>query len=96
MDGEGRSWTFPVYIIHNELADGFPGDEDELPADGGFIFKGLQREGVLAANPSLQQFVDAAMDEQVAVEKLTVEEHNNTDQSAPALSANAGVEDEAN
>ncbi|KAG8055945.1 hypothetical protein GUJ93_ZPchr0001g30415 [Zizania palustris] len=35
MDGEGRSWTFPVYIIGNVLADGFPADEDELPPNGG-------------------------------------------------------------
>ncbi|KAG8070637.1 hypothetical protein GUJ93_ZPchr0006g45812 [Zizania palustris] len=35
MDGEGRSWTFPCYILNNELADGFPGDEDDLPPNGG-------------------------------------------------------------
>ncbi|KAG8051006.1 hypothetical protein GUJ93_ZPchr0009g672 [Zizania palustris] len=35
MDGEGRSWTFLVYIISNELADRFPGDEDELPPNDG-------------------------------------------------------------
>ncbi|KAG8076073.1 hypothetical protein GUJ93_ZPchr0006g44554 [Zizania palustris] len=35
MDGAGRSWTFPVYIVSNELADGLPGDEEDLPPDGG-------------------------------------------------------------
>ncbi|KAG8079279.1 hypothetical protein GUJ93_ZPchr0007g5654 [Zizania palustris] len=35
MDGEGRSWTFPVYILSNSLADIFPTDEEDLPAEGG-------------------------------------------------------------
>ncbi|KAG8064894.1 hypothetical protein GUJ93_ZPchr0004g39501 [Zizania palustris] len=35
MDGAGRSWTFPVYMLRNELADRFPLDEDDLPPNGG-------------------------------------------------------------
>ncbi|KAG8091516.1 hypothetical protein GUJ93_ZPchr0012g19787 [Zizania palustris] len=35
MDEEGRSWTFPVYIVSNEIVDGFPGDEEDLPPNGG-------------------------------------------------------------
>ncbi|KAG8050538.1 hypothetical protein GUJ93_ZPchr0009g302 [Zizania palustris] len=35
MDGEGRSWTFPVYLLNNEFADPIPADEEDLPPDGG-------------------------------------------------------------
>ncbi|KAG8093092.1 hypothetical protein GUJ93_ZPchr0012g19630 [Zizania palustris] len=35
MDGAGRSWTFPVFLLQNEFADRFPLDEDDLPPNGG-------------------------------------------------------------
>ncbi|KAG8065205.1 hypothetical protein GUJ93_ZPchr0004g40149 [Zizania palustris] len=60
MNGEGRSWTFPVYILNNELADGFPADEDNLPPDGGnpHPFNGQ----VFPGEPAwIQQWVDDQM-----------------------------------
>ncbi|KAG8055546.1 hypothetical protein GUJ93_ZPchr0001g31645 [Zizania palustris] len=60
MDGDGRSWTFPVYIISNELVDGFPGDEDDLPPNGGnpHPFNGE----VFPGEPAwVQQWVDDQM-----------------------------------
>ncbi|KAG8048663.1 hypothetical protein GUJ93_ZPchr0009g2173 [Zizania palustris] len=35
MDGVGRSWTFPVFLLQNEFADRSPLDEDDLPPNGG-------------------------------------------------------------
>ncbi|KAG8083254.1 hypothetical protein GUJ93_ZPchr0015g6852 [Zizania palustris] len=55
-----RSWTFPVYIINNELADGFPGDEEDLPPNGGnpHPFNGE----VYPSEPNwVQQWVDDQM-----------------------------------
>ncbi|KAG8054785.1 hypothetical protein GUJ93_ZPchr0001g32488 [Zizania palustris] len=60
MDGEGRSWTFPVYIVSNEIADGLPGDEEDLPPDGGnpHPFDG---EVYLGEPAGVQQWVDDQM-----------------------------------
>ncbi|KAG8068183.1 hypothetical protein GUJ93_ZPchr0005g16006 [Zizania palustris] len=57
MDGEGRSWTFPVYILSNGLADIFLADEEDLPAGRGnpHPFNGQ----VLPDDPAwVQQWVD--------------------------------------
>jgi hypothetical protein len=35
LDGEGRSWTVPVYILNSRFADMFPADEDEAPPHNG-------------------------------------------------------------
>ncbi|KAG8046708.1 hypothetical protein GUJ93_ZPchr0008g12542 [Zizania palustris] len=35
LDGGGRSWTFPVYLLQSDLADQWLGDEDPLPPDNG-------------------------------------------------------------
>ena len=35
LDGDGRSWTFPVYILNSELADILPSDEDDPSANNG-------------------------------------------------------------
>ncbi|KAG8083894.1 hypothetical protein GUJ93_ZPchr0010g9288 [Zizania palustris] len=32
-DGEERLWTFPVYLLHSEMADVLPADEAALPPD---------------------------------------------------------------
>lgn len=34
MGGNGRSWSVPTYILGGHFPDGFPGDEDPIPADG--------------------------------------------------------------
>ncbi|KAG8059652.1 hypothetical protein GUJ93_ZPchr0002g24075 [Zizania palustris] len=56
-------------------------------------FKG---KGIMAKKPSLQQFVNAAMDEKVVVDKLIVEEQNNNGQLVPTHANNTSVEDEVN
>ncbi|CAO2211854.1 unnamed protein product [Urochloa humidicola] len=35
LDGEGRSWTVPVYILNSRVADVLPADEDEAPPHNG-------------------------------------------------------------
>ncbi|CAO2141331.1 unnamed protein product [Urochloa humidicola] len=35
LDGEGRSWTVPVYIFNSGFADVLPADEDEAPPHNG-------------------------------------------------------------
>ncbi|CAN6208615.1 unnamed protein product [Urochloa humidicola] len=35
LDGEGRSWTVPVYILDSRFADMIPADEDEAPPHNG-------------------------------------------------------------
>ncbi|GJN22737.1 hypothetical protein PR202_gb10332 [Eleusine coracana subsp. coracana] len=35
LDGEGRSWTIPVYMFSSELLGGAPGDEEDPPAHNG-------------------------------------------------------------
>ncbi|KAG8099945.1 hypothetical protein GUJ93_ZPchr0013g37872 [Zizania palustris] len=35
LDGSGRSWTFPVYLILSDLADQGPGDKVPPPPDNG-------------------------------------------------------------
>ncbi|KAG8061174.1 hypothetical protein GUJ93_ZPchr0003g16526 [Zizania palustris] len=35
IDGVGRSWTFSVYLLDNNVADIVPGNEDPLPLDNG-------------------------------------------------------------
>ena len=34
LGGSGRSWSAPVYIIGGHFPDGFPQEEDPVPADG--------------------------------------------------------------
>jgi hypothetical protein len=34
LGGAGRSWTVPVFILNGNFPDGFPQDEDPVPADG--------------------------------------------------------------
>ncbi|KAG8100540.1 hypothetical protein GUJ93_ZPchr0013g37132 [Zizania palustris] len=60
MDGEGRSWTFPVYILNNEFVDRFPLDDDDLPPNGGnpHPFNG----DIFPGEPEwVQQWVDEQM-----------------------------------
>ncbi|KAG8053717.1 hypothetical protein GUJ93_ZPchr0001g30831 [Zizania palustris] len=84
MDGEGRSWTFPVYIIGNVLADGFPADEDELPPNGAnpHPFNGE----VFPGDPNwVQQWVDdqlphAGLPNNNIVEQVFPEQQGNINQ----------------
>ncbi|KAG8086273.1 hypothetical protein GUJ93_ZPchr0010g10641 [Zizania palustris] len=83
MEGDGRSWTFPVYILSNEMADVLPGDEDDLPPNGAnpHPFDGQVYPGEPAW---VQQWVDDQMfqvpfniapvvDQEVQVEPLFAE-----------------------
>ncbi|TVU28811.1 hypothetical protein EJB05_20344, partial [Eragrostis curvula] len=35
MDGEGRTWTVPVYILNSDFASPAPADEDDVPPHNG-------------------------------------------------------------
>ncbi|KAG8057913.1 hypothetical protein GUJ93_ZPchr0002g26446 [Zizania palustris] len=62
----------------------------------GSLSRDSKGKGIMAEKPTLQQFTNAVVDEQVVVDKLVNEELGNVGQSVPAQAANTGVDDEIN
>ncbi|KAG8066086.1 hypothetical protein GUJ93_ZPchr0004g39507 [Zizania palustris] len=53
-------------------------------------------KGIMSDKPSLQQFLEAATDDQVAVDKLSIQEENINGPLVPVHTRNAAVDEEEN
>ncbi|KAG8045018.1 hypothetical protein GUJ93_ZPchr0008g11633 [Zizania palustris] len=88
----------PVYSRRQRVAHSGQqsGSNQGMVRTEGSSSRDFKGKGLMAEKPTLQQFINAAVDEQVAVDRLISEELGNAGQLVPAQAANTGVEDEAN